>query len=64
MTLLDEEKNKIKVDDRALKAMTKQIVLAERDNMKKFNHTKNEMVKIISDIIEKTLNKTGEENAD
>ncbi len=64
MTLLDEEKNKIKIDDRALKAMTKQIVLAERDNMKKFNHTKNEMVKIISDIIEKTLNKTGEENAD
>ena len=64
MTLLDEEKNKIKIDDRALKAMTKQIVLAERDNMKKFNHTKNEMVKIISDSIEKTLNKTGEENAD
>ena len=64
MTLLDEEKNKIKIDDRALKAMTKQIVLAERDDMKKFNHTKNEMVKIISDIIEKTLNKTGEENAD
>lgn len=64
MTLLDEEKNKIKIDDRALKAITKQIVLAERDNMKKFNHTKNEMVKIISDIIEKTLNKTGEENAD
>ena len=64
MTLLDEEKNKIKIDDRALKAMTKQIVLAERDNMKKFNHTKNEMVKIISDIIEKTLKKTGEENAD
>ena len=63
MTLLDEEKNKIKIDERTLKVMTTQIVLAERDNMKKFNHTKSEMVKIISDIIEKTLNKTGEGNA-
>ena len=49
MTLLDEEKNKIKIDDRALKAMTKQIVLDERDNMKKF---KNEFLVIKKFVIE------------
>lgn len=64
MALLDNEKNKINIDEKALNAMTKQIVMVERDNMKKFIYTKNDMVKNISEIIEKTLNKTGVEDAD
>ena len=64
MALLDNEKNKINIDEKALNAMTRQIVMVERDNMKKFIYTKNDMVKNISEIIEKTLNKTGVEDAD